>query len=265
MCLFDLLDLNEVKVKTKYASKKQRSKERGVTFELTLEQFRNLYIINNGTCDYTGLPFDLSDPCTQNYYSIERINDKVGYVEGNCCIVSRRANSLKDCLFDKHTKDFSTLKSDNAAVAELLLKNLSVELLQNLKEKYKLSTNTNQERVKMGSVTSESATSVMVNELPCDVHIASCYASWCKSMQNNGLTVELTFNDFKRIWTRKTCVLSGRTLQTEEKDIVIIDTNLPVSKNNICLVDKVVGKDIMVALVKNKMTLKQLADKLKRL
>jgi hypothetical protein len=75
-----------------YLQKIQSAEDRGISFELSLMSFINL--MRAKRCAYTGVM--LADgPGLPTSRTIERIDNKKGYVKGNVCTVSYSANSLK--------------------------------------------------------------------------------------------------------------------------------------------------------------------------
>lgn len=70
------------------ARAKQRAKVKGLAFDLTLAD-----IIIPPVCPVFGTPFEVGNHATAA--SIDRIRSELGYVRGNICIISNRANMLK--------------------------------------------------------------------------------------------------------------------------------------------------------------------------
>lgn len=85
----------------KYANKVSSCKQRGISFDLTLDQFKVYWSLPSKVCDYTGEPFAESGTCKPNAPSLERIDKTKGYNIDNCCMVTSRANQLKDVIVDE--------------------------------------------------------------------------------------------------------------------------------------------------------------------
>jgi len=83
-----------------FERKKKSSTERGIDFDLTLEQFADLRSAKE--CYYTGvelLGVLESIPAT-NRVSLERIDNNTGYTLSNTVAVSLEVNRLKNNLFE---------------------------------------------------------------------------------------------------------------------------------------------------------------------
>lgn len=79
-------------------SAKYRAKQIKVNFNLTTEYLISLWEEQNGCCAVSGRKFDLSKPdkglCVKpNSPSLDRINSKKGYVEGNIRFVCYQVNT----------------------------------------------------------------------------------------------------------------------------------------------------------------------------
>lgn len=74
-----------------YRDAQKRAKRSGIEFEITPEYLKTLYEQCDGCCVVTGLPFDCrrSDDYARAPYrpSLDRIDNRKGYVFGNCRLV----------------------------------------------------------------------------------------------------------------------------------------------------------------------------------
>jgi hypothetical protein len=77
-----------------YNHRLMKANERGVPFDLTVEQYYKL--ISQPRCDYTGIKFDDRNEDTKKTF--ERLDPYAGYSYGNILVVSSQANSSKSCL-----------------------------------------------------------------------------------------------------------------------------------------------------------------------
>ena len=80
---------------TYYANKVQSCGQRGISFNLTFTQVKNM--LRAKRCQYTGVTLTKSNSSTQKPtdVTIERINPKKPYETGNVCAVSYAANQAK--------------------------------------------------------------------------------------------------------------------------------------------------------------------------
>lgn len=83
-------------VARKFLQVKDSAKERGIDFTLNLTTVRNL--MNAKKCNYTGLPYDYSDP--QKMPSFDRIDYSKGYIKGNVVSCRKDVNDLKNVLIE---------------------------------------------------------------------------------------------------------------------------------------------------------------------
>jgi hypothetical protein len=82
---------------------KYTSKKRGILFTITES---DLAAVWSDTCPVYGVPISIRTKRTNNSLSVDRIDSKLGYVPGNICIMSWRANRLK---FDASLEELEQL------------------------------------------------------------------------------------------------------------------------------------------------------------
>jgi len=81
-------------VKQLYWAAKRRAREEKVPFDITKEYIRKL--IGDGVCPVFGVSYNLtSRKSVYNSMTLDKLNPKLGYVVGNCAIISRLANNIK--------------------------------------------------------------------------------------------------------------------------------------------------------------------------
>ncbi|AKI28507.1 Srd postulated decoy protein [Salmonella phage 18-India] len=117
----------------RYHTKIERTRKRGLEFNLTLDDWFMMgkKLLGMGTCDYTDMPFHMGTVAGYNpkYPTVERIDDKKGYVRGNVCVVMRRANELKDCLVDKKTA-ITIIEPLDREIVQAMMLNMSKEHME---------------------------------------------------------------------------------------------------------------------------------------
>jgi len=87
--------MNDLIMCTKYVRTSQSAKNRGIEFNLPFTSFKN--IMRAKKCQYTGVI--LTEPKMNNPrptdVTVERVDNKKGYVKGNVIAVCREANQIK--------------------------------------------------------------------------------------------------------------------------------------------------------------------------
>lgn len=253
---------NEMKnLEERYHTKIERTRKRGIEFSLTLDDWFMMgkKLLGMGTCDYTNMPFHMGTVAGYNpkYPSVERIDDKKGYVRGNVCVVMRRANELKDCLVDKKTA-ITIIEPLDREIVQAMMLNMSKDHMEMLKTKYipqqenemiaieeKL-TQEAEKHMHKGEVTEEVTKAVeeVVEKapepakLPDDVAVALAYANYCKTFSDVGMNVSVTYAQFKAKYVRNTCSMTGEKLSGEPKSILILDLKVGFAKDNFIIVSK---------------------------
>lgn len=83
------------------AAAKHRAKKYGLDFNIDSSD-----IIIPEVCPVLGIPiFKTNNQCRDNSASLDRIDNSKGYVKGNVCVISFRANQLKNCgTLEEHKK-----------------------------------------------------------------------------------------------------------------------------------------------------------------
>lgn len=96
------------KEKILLAMAKNRSKNKNIEFNLTIEDIKIPEI-----CPVLGIPiFRDRGRGDDNSPSIDRIDNTKGYIKGNICVISRRANTIKSCgSLEDHQKVIDYIKS----------------------------------------------------------------------------------------------------------------------------------------------------------
>ena len=90
------------------ASAKHRAKKYGLDFNIDSSD-----IIIPEVCPVLGIPIFRNNPqCKDNSPSLDRIDNSKGYVKGNVCVISFRANQLKNCgTLEEHKKIIQYMES----------------------------------------------------------------------------------------------------------------------------------------------------------
>lgn len=88
-----------------YILKVKSSKKRGIPFELTLSEFKQL--LKKKRCHYTREVL-IHQPNQRNTYTLDRIDNKLGYTKANTVPCARWVNQMKNELFENPLSEFLT-------------------------------------------------------------------------------------------------------------------------------------------------------------
>ena len=87
------MENQDVKIAQFYIKKVQQCKDRGIVFDLSFMQVKNM--LKAKRCQYTGLPL------TPGTFSIDRIDSSKGYVTGNVLACHKTFNAFKGTIENK--------------------------------------------------------------------------------------------------------------------------------------------------------------------
>lgn len=85
--------MNTLEIAKCYATKAEQAKSRGKEFALSFTYFANLKAQTH--CAYSGIELKANGP---NGFSFERLNNDVGYVDGNVIVVAQELNQVRSNL-----------------------------------------------------------------------------------------------------------------------------------------------------------------------
>lgn len=230
-----------------HENKKSNAKKRNIPYSLNKDDWLLIMKgISNGVCDYTGVLFD------QAYIpTIERIDDKRGYVRGNIAVVSEQANSAKDYL-DKNTVPLRFTPSVRDAYLKLI--KTSEEDLKALFKK--LSDKYNPDAQGTVTIINEEEDMSEKNEVVetvnekkhLDVVVAKAYSTSCDFFNRNNICFDISFSEFKAKMKRKKCELSGVLIEDcAEGDypvLMIVDEDKPLTVKNSVLTLRSIQKAV---------------------
>lgn len=210
----------------KYNIKKETTlKGRKCGFELTLPEYKSL-MQKSTTCDYTGVRFESGKYAR----SIERINDGLPYRKDNCCVVTIEANTLKERMrrgYEIHPCDVD--------MANRIKNTLETKTPEELVAKYQLLPTQ-----PTGEVKVMSNNTVNTQEL-FDITVAKAYIKFNESNKDS----IVSFSTFKKVYSRKTCALSGSTFVPESNHLHMVfakkDVDKPYTDDNIQPVCKILA------------------------
>lgn len=98
-----MIKIKPTETKKIYNQLKQSAKKRGIEFSLNLSDINNLSFPI--TCPILEIPLKYhTDKPQDDSYSIDRIDNSLGYISGNIQVISYKANRAKNNLTNEELK-----------------------------------------------------------------------------------------------------------------------------------------------------------------
>lgn len=246
-------------LKQKYENKKKNAKSRNIDFDLTEDNFIKLclFLKENKHCAYTDEIFVFKATTNgtpkPNYPTLERVDNSVGYVIGNCIWVTYHSNFLKSKWEDSLCNQLSFSKAEFKTVQQILgSKDKVEEQLNNIYQFVKgEATVTTESKEKNGTFSSKDENNnsdcqvknaiTEIEPVPYqinnDVELATMYATFAEHCKNH-VDFLLSFNEYKKLMSRKQCQLSCIKFDEEhKKSLFVLDKTKPIDVNNLLVVD----------------------------
>lgn len=101
---------NQSFVKSKIKQLRSSAKKRNIVFDLTAKDLSKL-IEKGAVCFYFKTPLTLSN------FTIDRVNCKKGYIKSNIVLCSKKANDLKNQLFENDSTKLSNDELTNFLIS----------------------------------------------------------------------------------------------------------------------------------------------------
>jgi hypothetical protein len=92
---------------------KSRAKSKGVPFDITVQD-----VVIPDVCPVLGIPLKWGDRLTHNTPTVDRVVPELGYVKGNCKVISMKANRLKNNASEEELKAILEYITKNRLVVE---------------------------------------------------------------------------------------------------------------------------------------------------
>ena len=246
-------------LKQKYQNKKNNAKSRNIGFSLTEDEFIKLclFLKENRQCAYTDETFVFKATTNgtpkPNYPTLERVDNSVGYVLGNCIWVTYHSNFLKSKWEDNLCNQVTFSKDEFKTVQQILGSKDKVEeqltkIYQFVKGEAIVTTeskekngilsskdeNNNSDCETKNAITEIEATPYQINN---DVELAQTYAQFAEHCKHH-VDFLLSFNEYKKLMSRKQCQLSMQKFDEEhKKSLFVIDKTRAVDVKNLLVVD----------------------------
>lgn len=223
------------KVYNKVRNKVNSCRERGIEFSITWEMLDLLidkWVLGKGSCDYTKESFSISLTSTLRP-TLERVDSSLGYEEGNLCVVTYKANCIKS-KFENYEPDVISVKIQPSQ------KDLFIKMWAVLCSPKKINSTVNQyvpkkqiEEIKpqvneikmeepMQELIIHSTNHAEKKEAHEDVMYATRYANFMKYLIKQGKEVTISFPQFKHLFKRKNCFLSGTKFESDDEKIPVL-------------------------------------------
>ena len=81
--------------RSRYRHLQMNAKKRGIDFQWSYLDYKNLYITSNKRCYYCNTDVHSFPKIHTNSLTIDRKDNTVGYVKGNCVVACFRCNTMK--------------------------------------------------------------------------------------------------------------------------------------------------------------------------
>lgn len=248
-------NFTEAKLESMYYTKQERCKERFISFEYSMDEWKGLYRLLEDdlfTCAYTNTSFINNDP--KKGFSLERIDDKKGYSIENTVFVTLEANNLK-CLYIENNGDRSKLDmTRNGFVTRIERIVGSVEHINEIQLPYKhLFPKKSDVLMKEKSITN-------ITYINKEIEFAKYYFETGSVIESVGAEWNITYNEFKHHVSRKKCMLTGRKINLSEGNIglFIPDKTAPIDKGNLIVTTKEIQEALDTLMVSAKMSFEEL-------
>ena len=246
-------------LKQKYENKKKNACSRGIDFSLTEYEFIKLclFLKENKQCAYTDKTFVFKSTTNgtpkPNYPTLERVDNSIGYVLGNVIWVTYHSNFLKSKWEDSLCSQITFSKDEFKTVQQILGSKDKVEEQLNKiykfvkgeatvttesKEKNEILSskeeNNNSDCQVKNAITEIEPVPYQINN---DVELAQTYSNFATHCREH-VDFLLSFNEYKKLMSRKQCQLSMQKFDEEhKKSLFVVDKTKAIDVKNLLVVD----------------------------
>ena len=237
-----------------------------------------LFLKENKQCAYTDKTFIFKSTTNgqpkPNYPTLERVDNSIGYVLGNVIWVTYNSNFLKSkwedslcCQLTFSKEEFKTVQqilSSKDKVEEQLnniyqfVKGETIVSVESKQENENLSPKqeNNNSNCEVKNATAEVESRVC--EVNNDVELAQTYATFATHCREH-VDFLLSFNEYKKLMSRKQCQLSCIKFDEEhKKSLFVVDKTKAVDVKNLLVVDLKLRHQLDTFIGKMKLDNKQL-------
>lgn len=265
---------SKAEIEAKYQDKMEGCFRRKIPLKFTKDEFVKFckYLDKDPTCAYTGVTL-VKTKDHNHQATIERIDSEKPYNLSNCVWASKESNQLKGRFDARNNAVKVSFSKEELSILESVLKSNLEEKLQNIYQFVKgeaTVTTESKERNEILSSKYENNNSdcqvknaiteiePKIYEVNSDVELAQTYSTFATHCREH-VDFLLSFNEYKKLMSRKQCQLSMQKFDEEHKrSLFVIDKTKVVDIKNLLVVDLKLRHQLDTFIGKMKLDNKQL-------